>query len=219
MEAWLALPGDDRPERPAAPVQPETPVTIGDPVWCSRCARMIEGALRRLDDDAAVVAANVDGYRGAAIAGPNGQRARDHKAIVETLDDLFGTLVETEDQWRAARGYPPRTQRGRGAHARMVSAAWLCGQIGDILLHPGSVTFGLAVLKWQRTLRAMGKTEPANARSPICCPRCSDRQVRRKDDGYYECESCGRLLTQREHDDEYARQADEHDHEQQEAHA
>jgi ribosomal protein L37AE/L43A len=88
--------------------------------------------------------------------------------------------------------------------------------LDDILLHPGSVEFGLSVLRWQRRLRAMAKVDPASKRSPIRCPRCRERQVSRREDGYFEC-GCGRLLTQAEHDREYARQADEH--EQQEAHA
>jgi ribosomal protein L37AE/L43A len=87
--------------------------------------------------------------------------------------------------------------------------------LDDILLHPGSVEFGLSVLRWQRRLRGMAKVDPASKRSPIRCPRCRERQVSRREDGYFEC-GCGRLLTQAEHDREYARQADEHDHERQE---
>ncbi|MFI7449564.1 hypothetical protein ACIBQX_18855 [Nonomuraea sp. NPDC049714] len=216
MAAWLDIPGDDRPARPAPPQPPTTPVTPGAPVWDHRCARVIREALAELDDTAAILAASIDGHRGAAMAGPNGVKPVDHKTIVESLDELFGDLVEVEDQWRQARGYRPRPRRARGAHARAACVSWLLDQLDDLLLHPGSVEFGLSVLRWQRRLRAMAKVDPASRRSPIACPRCRERQVSRREDGYFEC-VCGRLLTQGEHDREYARQADEH--EQQEARA
>jgi ribosomal protein L37AE/L43A len=97
-----------------------------------------------------------------------------------------------------------------------VSVAWLLEQLPAILLHPGSVSFGLAVLGWQRRLERMATTDPANARSAIRCPavKCRERQVRRKDDDWWECDACGRLLTQQEHDRERDEQADEHDRQQ-----
>ena len=216
MQKWLATPGDDRGDQPEPPEPPTMPVTLGDPVFCRRCARMIDAALRKLDDDAATVARNVDGYRSVALVGPTGRRAADHKTVIETLDDLFGALVEVEDQWRAARGYPPRRNRGRGANARMVCVSWLADQLPDILLHPGSVTFGLGVLAWQRRLERMATTDPANVRSAIRCPNagCRERQVRRKDDDWWECDACGRLLNEAEHDRERDEQADEHDRQQ-----
>jgi ribosomal protein L37AE/L43A len=216
MREWLSTPGDDRGPKPEQPAEPGMPVTLGDPTWCRRCARMIDAALRKVDDDAATVARNVDGYRSVALVGPTGRRAPDHTAVIETLDELFGALVEVEDQWRAARGYPARPYRGRGAHARMVSVAWLLEQLPAILLHPGSVSFGLAVLGWQRRLERMATTDPGNARSAIRCPNqgCRERRVRRKDDDWWECDACGRLLTQQEHDREQGEQADEHDRQQ-----
>ncbi len=210
MQQWLTLPGDDRPAHPQPPAQPTTPVTPGQPVWDPRCARTIRDALAELDDVAAILAASIDGHRGAAIAGPNGTKPLDHKTIVDSLDELYGDLAEVEDQWRQARGYAGRPRRARGAHARAVTVGWLLDQLDDILLHPGSVEFGLSVLRWQRRLRGMAKVDPASKRSPIRCPRCRERQVSRREDGFWEC-GCGRLLTQAEHDREYARQADEHE--------
>lgn len=203
------------PRRPEPPQPPAVRVVAGFP-WCSRCARLLRHALAELDDTAALLAAGVDGHRGAAMSGPNGIRPLAHTAIVDELDELYGFLVSVEDQWREARGYPERPRRARGAHARAVSVGWLLGQLDDLLLDPWSVEVGLEVLRWHRRLLRLSKSDPASRRSPIACPRCGERQVSRGDD-YYECGSCGRLLNQREHDDEYARQADEH--EQQEAHA
>jgi ribosomal protein L37AE/L43A len=219
VEAWrvpLAWPAE--PSHPVQPEPPSIPVSIANPIWCGRCPRIIRGALAELDDTAALLAAKVDGYRGAAISGPNGVKPLDHTAIIEALDELYGDLVDVEDKWRAARRYPSRPQRARGAHARMVTIGWLQEQLDDILLDPWSVEVGLNVLRWQRRLRQMAKSDPASRRSPIRCPRCRERQVTRRDDGFYEC-GCGRLLNQSEHDREYAEQAAEHDHEQQEAHA
>lgn len=206
------------PSEPDRPQQPGIPVALANPVWCGRCPRVIRQALAELDDDAALLNASVDGHRGAAISGPNGVKPLDHKAIVDELDELYGFLVDVEDQWRRARGYPERPRRARGADARMRTVGWLLGVLDDILLDEWSVEVGLDILRWQRRLLRMTKSDPTSRRSPIACPRCGERQVNRGDD-YYECTSCGRLLSQREYDDEYARQADEHDHEQQEVHA
>lgn len=214
--AWPDEPAE--PRRPDTPTPPGTPVAVANPVWCGRCPRIIRAALAELDDTAALLNATVDGHRGAAISGPNGTKALDHKAIIDELDELFGFLVDVEDQWRRARRYPGRPRRARGADARMRSVGWLLGVLDDILLDPWSVEVGLGVLRWQRRLLRLTKSDPASRRSPIRCPQCGERQVSRGDD-YFECGSCGRLLNQREYQDEYGRQADEHDHEQQEVRA
>ncbi|NUW45568.1 hypothetical protein [Nonomuraea rhodomycinica] len=210
MTAWLRLPGDDRGPQPVAPEQPGMPVHEGEPVWCRRCPSIIRHALGELDDIGALLAASVDGHRGAAMAGPNGVKPLDHRQLVEELDDLFGFLVSVEDAWRPARGYPPRPRRARGADARMRTVGWLLGQLDNILLDPWSVEVGLDILRWHRRLLRMTKSDPTARRSPIECPRCRERQVQRRDDGYYECGSCCRLLNEREHDREYAEQADQH---------
>jgi ribosomal protein L37AE/L43A len=215
MQAWLKLPGDDRGERPSPPEQPTITVNLGEPTFCGRCARLIHTALAELDDTAALLAAGIDGHRGGGRSGPNGTAAPSHTAIVDSLDDLYSALAQVEDQWREYRGYQPKPRRARDNHARTLTIAWLSGQLDDILLHPGSVEFGMGVLRWQRRLRAMTKSDPADRRSPIRCPRCKERQVTRREDGYYEC-LCGRLLNQAEHDEEKDRQAVEYDREQQE---
>lgn len=211
MDAWHNLPGDDRGPRPEPPQTPTTAVTLGNPVWCSRCPKLIESALRQANDTASILSAEIDGYRGSAISGPNGTKPLDHKEIINKLDELYGFLVEVEDQWREARRHPARPARARGSHARNTCVAYLLGELADILLHPGSVGFGLLVLHWQWRLLKLSKSDPISRRSPICCPRCKERQVRRRDDDYYECNCCGRLLNQAEHDREYAEQADEHE--------
>lgn len=199
------------PARPEPPAQPTITVHAGFP-WCSRCVRIIRHALAQLDDTAALLNAGVDGHRGAAVSGPNGTKPLAHTAIIEALDELYGDLVAVEDAWRAARGYPERPRRARGADARMRTVAWLLGVLDDLLLDPWSVEVGLSILAWQRRLLRMTKSDPTSRRSPIACPRCQERQVSRRDDGFYEC-LCGRLLNQAEHDREKDEQAEEYDHE------
>lgn len=204
------------PREPGQPQQPGMPVAAGYP-WCPRCPRIIRHALAEVDDTAALLNATVDGHRGAAMSGPNGTKPLAHTAIIEALDELYGDLVDVEDQWRAARGYPARPPRGRGADARMRTVGWLLGVLDDILLDPWSVEVGLNILHWQRKLLRMTKSDPTSRRSPIECPRCRERQISRRDDGYYECGSCGRLLNESEHGREHSRQAEENDdHERQE---
>ncbi|MGC5012553.1 hypothetical protein ACLQ2R_17455 [Streptosporangium sp. DT93] len=207
---------------PAEPVPP-APVTIrpylGDPVWHPGCVKRIRAALTELDDLASQAQAEVDGHRDAgARYGRTGfhlkTSAPSPSPVTDTLDELYGTLVEVEDHWRAARRYPNRPQRTRGGHARRLTIAFLLDELDAIVAHPGSVEFGHATLAWQRRLRTLTKSDPPARRSPVRCPRCKERQIRRKDDGYYECGSCERLMSQAEHDREFAEQAEE-----QEAHA
>lgn len=205
LAAWLDRPDRKQEDKPAPP---ENPVAVGDPVWDSRCARMIRQAFQELDDLASHLSANIDGYRPLAPLGPNGRAVTTPEGAVETLDELFGKLVEVEDNWREARDLPPRPHRARGGHARRLSIGFLLDELDDILRHPGSVQFGLATLSWQRRLKTMTKSDPVSRASPIRCPRCKERQVKRRDDGYFEC-ICGRLLTQAEHDRAHAAQADE----------
>jgi ribosomal protein L37AE/L43A len=213
---WLRTPPTARtPQPPAAPPPPAVPATEGLPVFCRRCAQLIRAALTELDDLAAVLAATADGHRPGVDRSQKTTTSKSTPSpspIADTLDDLYGMLVAVEDQWREARGYQARPRRTRGSHARTTVIAWLLDHLDAILAHPGSVEFGLDVLRWQRRLRTMAKADPAVRRSPIRCPRCSERKVHREDDGYYKCHSCERLMSQDEHDREYGEQAAELDH-------
>ncbi|MEV4179921.1 hypothetical protein AB0J28_00560 [Streptosporangium canum] len=202
---------------PAPPEPPTIRPTLGDPVWCARCARTIRTALADLDDLASLAQATVDGHRDAGArygkTGPVSKiNAPSPSPVTDTLDELYGALVEVEDQWREARGYQARPQRARGGHARRLTIAWLLDELDAILLHPGSAAFGAATLAWQRRLRTLTKSDPLARRSPIRCSRCSERQITRRDDGYYQCGSCEKLMTQTEHDREFAEQADQEVH-------
>ena len=198
------------------PERPSINPALGDPVWCGRCASLIRSALAELDDLASLLAAASDGHRGSAWHGNRipSQIAKRSTApspspIADTLDELYGALVKVEDDWREFRGYPPRSRRDRGGHARRLAIVFLLDELDAILAHPGSIYFGAATLAWQRRLRAISHSDPVGRHSPIRCPRCGEHSVRRGDDGYYECGGCGRLLSQEEHDSEYSKQADE----------
>ncbi|MET8866510.1 hypothetical protein ABZW11_26530 [Nonomuraea sp. NPDC004580] len=220
LTAWhppLALPIEPAP--PARPEPPTIPIPTGAPIWCPRCRSTIRNALYRLNELAPVIYADVTGHRGAAPTGPNGTKPLSPAQVIERLDEMYGDLATVASQWKEYRRHPVRPSLSRGADARNVVVAYLLEQLDNILLHPGSVEFGLSVLRWEKRLAELAKADPVSRRSPIECPRCRERQVRREDDGYYKCGSCGRLLNQEEYDRHRWQQAEEHDHEQQEAHA
>lgn len=209
MDAWHATPPQKRGGRPQPPTPPQVAYVHGDPVWSSRCTRLIRVALAELDDLASLLAAGSDGHRGlpprdqaSATLARRVPGSASPSPAADTLDELYGDLVAVEDAWRGFRGYPPRPKRARDGHARRLTIAWLLDELDAILAHPGSVRFGLQVLSWQRRLRALTRSDPVGTLSPISCPRCQERQVRRQDDGYWQCGTCGRLLTQVEHDRE-----------------
>jgi hypothetical protein len=199
------------------PVEPDPPgsdAAAGDPVWCRRCARLIRAALAELDDLASMLQAVSDGHRGAgARHGKTGPAVKGSSApspgqdIPNTLDELFGALVRVEDDWREFRGYSGRPARPRNGHARRLSIGWLLDELDAILTHPGSVQFGRATLAWQRRLRTLTKSDPVGTLSPVRCTRCGEVNVRREDDGYHVCRTCGRLMSEAEHDRAFDEQA------------
>lgn len=202
------------------PAPPE-PVAIrpylGDPVWHPGCTKRIRAALAELDDLASLAQAAVDGHRDAgARYGKTGLHlktsAPSPSPITDTLDELYGALVDVEDNWREFRNDQPRPQRARNGHARRLAISYLLDELDAILHHPGSVAFGHATLAWQRRLRGLTKSDPTARRSPIRCPRCSERQIARTDDGYYRCGSCEKLMSQAEHDREFTEQAEQEAH-------
>lgn len=206
------------PREPDRPQQPGMPVPAANPTWCGRCPATIRSALYRVNELAPVLYADITGHRGAGITGPNGTKPLDPKTVIERLDEMYGDLATVASHWKQVRNHPDRPSPARGSDARNLVVGYLLEQLDNILRHPGSVEFGLCVLAWERRLVKLSRSEPVSRRSVIRCPRCRERQVIRRDDGYYEC-LCGRLLNQAEHDREKFEQADEHDHEQQEAHA
>lgn len=205
-EDWRAY-ADDSPEPvpPEPPAEPTAAHTAGDPVWCSRCAGTIRRALANLDDLASLLECWADGHRGATSGqqvGTTGPRAHSGSPspISDTLDKLYGMLVQVEDQWRDHRNYPRRPQRARDSRARRLTIAFLLGELRDILDNPGSVRFGLGVLAWERRLQAMSTSEPiVQRRTAVRCPRCRERALRTRDDGYTQCATCGRLLNEEEY--------------------
>lgn len=198
------------PAPPAEPAEEDLAYTRGDPVWCSRDAGLIRGALRNLDDLASALEAVADGRRGAAISqkyGTIGTPAHpgSPSPIGDTLDVLYGQLVKCEDDWREANGYLDRPQRARDSRARRLTIAFLESELRGILNHPGSVAFGLGILAWERRLQAMTTSEPVVQRRPARCPRCRQRALRSRRDGMTQCAECGLLM----HEDEYQALLDE----------
>lgn len=212
VAAWripLAYPAE--PREPDRPQPPGIPVVDADPVWCGNCPKKIRNALHQINELVPILYADITGHRGAPITGPNGTKPLDPKKVIEKLDEVYGDLATVAAQWQHVRGHPSRPPAARGSHARNVTIGYLLEELSTILLHPGSVEFGLKVLAWERRLLKLSKSDPVSRRSAIRCPRCAERQLQREADGYYKCGSCGRLLNQDEHDREFWEQADEHE--------
>lgn len=197
--------GQDVGDAPAPPAEPEITPVAGDPVWCKRCTTTIRRALAELDDLAAAIEAEADGFRSAGSRERTGSRrgssGRSPSPAGDTLDEMYRFLTTVEDQWREARGLGTRPHRS-DPEARPLCIKWLMTQLDNILAHPGSVAFGKGLLAWQHRLRELAHAEPvASGRPAVRCPRCDRRSLRRRDDGYTECArpDCGRLLNEKEY--------------------
>jgi ribosomal protein L37AE/L43A len=221
IDEWVEAGQQDEP--PTEPEPPTTPFWEGRPHFCTGCVNRIRTALNDLDLLAAELEATADGHRTGTPQGRvSGTKTPGSLSPVRgVLDKLYGDLTDAEDEWRQTCQFTARTNRThRGSHPRSQTISWLLAHLDRMLAyqHPiqDHIQFGLDVLRWETVLRAMVKDEPVTRRSPIRCPRCSERQIQRAG-SYWECGACGRLMSHDEHDREYAEQADEH--EQQEAHA
>lgn len=185
---------------PAEPLQPEVEEWPGEPLFCSRCKKLIEAALRDLDNLASELQAGSDGHRGNVPEGRvSGSRSSGSpSSTADLLDKLYGFLADVEDEWRDTWGYTKRTDRiHRGAHPRTRRITWLAERLEGILGSEDHVTFGLDVLRWEIVLRERLKEDSVGMKSPIRCPRrgCGERRVARKKEGYWECGGCTLVLS------------------------
>jgi ribosomal protein L37AE/L43A len=53
----------------------------------------------------------------------------------------------------------------------------------------------------------MTKSDPVGTLSPVRCTRCGEVNMRRDDDGYHACRTCGKLMSEAEHDRAFDEQA------------
>lgn len=195
LEAWHA---GELGEAPDEPLPPDVEVRQGDPLWCPRCKTLVRVALLDLDNLAAELQAGADGHRGALAEGRvSGSRGSGTPSpTADLLDNLYGFLADVEDEWRDTWGYSPRTDRvHRGAHPRTRRITWLSERLEGILAAEQHVTFGIGVLRWEVVLREKLKEDSVGTRSPIRCPKCSERRVVRQREGYWQCGSCTMMLS------------------------
>ena len=185
-EADDQAPADVGAQRPRPPSEPSITWTLGDPVWCARCAATIKKALAELDDLAALLESWADGRRD----GTTGERAPVRCAdcgspslISDTLRELDNELARLETSWRAFRRLPRRPD---GDRPRTVT--WLVDQLDAVLAQPGSAPFGESVLRWHARLQTMTGTDPQEHGLPArLCPRCRHRTSRTRQSGHVEC--------------------------------
>lgn len=193
---------------PEPPEPPDLRCTTGRPVWCPRCQSAIRSALPTIGDLASLLESWADGHRGPASGEkiPSRQStAPSPSPIADTLDVLYGFLIEVEDDWREHAGHGPRPPRPRNSDAREKTLAYLRAQLTQILANPGSARFGREALAWLRRLRDLAKSDQVLRPRPGRCPNTRCRLVnvlRTRDDGHIECRSCGRLMNE----DEYQEQ-------------
>lgn len=201
MEAWQADKLDNEPEEP---LPPEVEVRQGAPLFCGRCTATIRAALLDLDQLAAELQAGADGHRGGVPEGrvSGSRNSGSPSPTADLLDKLYGFLADVEDEWRGTCAYTPRTDRAhRGAHPRLRRISWLSEHLDAVLSAEEHVNFGLDVLRWEVVLRQKLKEDSVGTKSPIRCPRCSERRVVREREGYWQCGACATLLS-----DPYERQ-------------
>lgn len=202
IDEWVK--SGEKGEPPAEPTAPEVAVRDGEPLFCSRCKAVVRAALLDLDQLAAELQAQADGHRGGVQEGRvSGSRgAGSPSPTADLLDKLYGFLADVEDEWRGTCHYAPRVDRAhRGAHPRLRRISWLYEHLDAILAAEEHTRFGLDVLRWEVVLREKLKEDSVGTKSPIRCPRCSERRVVREREGYWQCGACATLLS-----DPYERQ-------------
>ena len=206
-------------EPPAEPEQPTIYWKPGNPLFCDRDLAAARRSLLELDTQAAQLLATSDGHRARVGGGGDGRvtgskGAPSPSPAADVHDALVGWLFDTEDNWREACGYAPRTtgQRGpRGAHPRSASIAWLADHLPAMLAHPDMIELPATIYRWEKVLRHLTKDDRATGSSKIRCPRstCGERRVTWDDERhYYTCQACGNIIYEGEHDQHERDQAD-----------
>ncbi|MFI7644082.1 hypothetical protein [Nonomuraea sp. NPDC049400] len=196
LDEWIA--GGQQGEEPAEPMAPELTVYEGEPLFCRRCRALVRAALLDLDQLATELSARSDGHRGSVPEGRvSGSRTSGSPSpTADLLDALYGDLTDVEDEWRQRWGFAPRTHRAhRGADPRSRCIGWLSERLDGILAAEEHIGFAARVLRWEVVLRERLQEDSVGTKSPIRCPRCSERRVVREREGYWQCGACTMMLS------------------------
>lgn len=178
----------------------------GEPVWCPPCASQIRRALGELDYLGAMLAATADGHREQPISPARlSTRAMSPSAAADDLDELTSLLYESEDSYRAMRGWPSAPRHGYLAPVTTEIISWLLRHLPGILESSLAESFGREVRKLHRELAAKAKAGEGRHRKPAPCPRCGLKLLT-LDEGadHVVCAGCNRHMPMAEYHEHVA---------------
>jgi hypothetical protein len=186
---------------------------LGEPVWCHPCAARTRRQFAELDYLAALRDFQTNGYReqGRDPAAGNGHPPSPSPAA-DDLTELRSLLYESEDQYRALKGWEgPAIRHGHLATATTEIIVWLWAHFDGVMASALAEPFGLEVQRLHRQLAAKTRAGTGRRRGAIPCPWC-DWMTLTLDDGadYWACGNpgpppCRCRLDKREYDELAAR--------------
>jgi hypothetical protein len=195
------------------PEEPEAAFWHGTPVWCAECTSKITLKLAQLDILAGILSAEADGHRPAAgterVSGTSEPQSPSRAA--DDLEEMFAMLSTWETIYRDLKGWLSGPPRGELASRETECIDWLRRHRKGILMSVIAADFGLEVLQWHRESVATVKAGVRTLRKPMRCPSCRYAMLfwtEGEKNVYCKNDSCNRILSLTEYDDEVERQAD-----------
>lgn len=211
-EASRVSAGTSRPhkrsEPPAPPVKPRILGWLGDPHWCATCRATVRAAISSIDVRATELDAWCDGHRGIGSGEAVSRRRADAGSpspIVLTLDELYAEVTCVEDTWRAGHRPPfPAVRRGtgRGTAGRSAALGFIAVHLSAILASEEHKGLGTRLLRWERLLLLLAKSDPVVRSRPGRCPKCQRVETLYIRDGMTKCraDDCGLWLNEEEYE-------------------
>jgi hypothetical protein len=174
----------------------------GDPAWCPADAARIKLKLAQLDYLAALRNFQVNGHheQGRDPSHGNGHPPSPSPAA-DDLDELRSLLYESEDQYRALKGWGPAIRHGYLAPVTTEIIAWLTAHFDGLMASALAEPFGLEVHTLHRRFAAVTRAGTGRRLGVVPCPQCQLRLLAWADgyDGLV-CGNCGRHVTRDEYD-------------------
>jgi hypothetical protein len=177
----------------------------GDP-WCPACAARIHLKLAQLDYLAAIRHFQVNGHReqGRDLSRGDGHSPSPSPAA-DDLDELRSLLYESEDQYRALKGWAPAIRHGYLALATTEIIDWLWAHFDGVMASALAVPFGEEVQRLHREFVSRTRAGTGKRLGAIPCPRCGWMTLASDDGGaHWACANpgpprCGKLLDRDEY--------------------
>ena len=175
----------------------------GDPYWCHPDKTRTKRRLAELDYLAALRDFQTNGHheQGRDPARGDGHPPSPSPAA-DDLDELRSLLRESEDQYRALKGWGPAIRHGYLAPVTTEIIAWLYAHFDGVMASALAVPFGEEVSRLHRQLVAKTRAGTGRRLGRVPCPRC-DHLGLTSEDGtdYWVCGHCGRRLSKPDYDE------------------